>query len=83
MTRKEKRFLKLLRNPHDAAFEEIKTILGNHGYKLERITGSHHIFTKPYCKSYNLPVHNGKIKKLYIKDLMSELYKEYYEKKSL
>jgi len=80
MTRKEKVFLKLLTNPSDATIQEIQQILENHGYKLKRITGSHHIFTKPYCNSYNFPIHNNKIKKIYINKLMHEFYKDYYEK---
>ncbi len=39
------------------------------GYFLHRITGSHHLFKKPHVGSFSVPVHNGKVKPVYVKQI--------------
>ena len=39
------------------------------GYVLARITGSHHVFTKPGCRPVIVPVHDGKVKPAYVRQI--------------
>jgi len=51
-------------------FSQAKRLLKEKGYKLTRISGSHHIFTKkgsPLIVS--IPVHKGKVKAYYVKQI--------------
>ncbi|WP_418287785.1 type II toxin-antitoxin system HicA family toxin [Limihaloglobus sulfuriphilus] len=44
-------------------------MLEDKGYKLIRISGSHHIFTKPQCLPVSIPVHNRKVKPFYVRQI--------------
>ena len=37
------------------------------GYRLTRIRGSHHIFTKTGVRPVPIPVHKGKVKPAYVR----------------
>jgi predicted RNA binding protein YcfA (HicA-like mRNA interferase family) len=37
------------------------------GYRLTRINGSHHVFTKAGARPVPIPVHKGKVKPAYIR----------------
>lgn len=50
-------------------FNQVKKILEKKGYKLTRIAGSHHIFTKKGSLPVSIPVHNGKVKAFYVKQV--------------
>ena len=69
MTKKEKLFDKLKNNPKDANFGDIRTLLENEGFTLERVTGSHHVFKKGKI-IFVIPVHNKKVKTVYVKRLI-------------
>ncbi len=74
MTQKEKKLKKLEQNPKNTRYDNLKTILEQFGYKLTRITGSHHIFKKEN-KYINFPVHNNKVKTIYIKKILKQIQK--------
>ena len=40
--------------------KELIAKLQKDGWKLERVSGSHHIMTKAGCKPASVPVHGGK-----------------------
>jgi predicted RNA binding protein YcfA (HicA-like mRNA interferase family) len=40
---------------------------GSQGYRLTRISGSHHVFTKAGVRPVPIPVHNGKVKPGYVR----------------
>lgn len=82
MTSRRKRLLKLLNHHSEISFQEIKTVLNDIGYQLIRISGSHHVFRGIFGDTINLPVHNGKINKYYLKDIKNIIskYINYYEK---
>ena len=50
-------------------FSEIKTMLERAGYRLVRVHGSHHYFTKPGAGPFSIPVHNGKVKPYYVRQV--------------
>lgn len=66
MSRREKLRERLKNNPKNAKFSDIRTLLEQEGFLLDRITGSHHIFTKN-AVTFVIPVHNNKVKIIYVK----------------
>ena len=50
-------------------FSEVRKLLEAKGYFLHRTTGSHHIFRKPGVGRYTVPVHHGKVKPVYVKQI--------------
>ncbi len=50
-------------------FNKVKGLLEKKGYRLTRISGSHHIFTKKGCPLISIPVHNNKVKAHYVKEI--------------
>ena len=50
-------------------FSEIKKMLERVGFRLVRISGSHHYFTKPGEQPFSIPVHHGKVKPYYVRQV--------------
>lgn len=50
-------------------FNQVKKMLEKKGYKLTRISSSHHIFTKKGSLPISVPVHGGKVKAFYVKEI--------------
>ena len=55
--------------PSDVRYAVAKAMLNAKGYGLERVRGSHHIFVKPGVKTFSLPVHHGKVKAAYVRQI--------------
>jgi predicted RNA binding protein YcfA (HicA-like mRNA interferase family) len=49
----------------DVRFSELRRKLEAHGWYLDRINGSHHIFQHPTKGSLSIPVHRNKVKAVY------------------
>ena len=61
--------------PSPVRFAVVQQLLNSHGWYLDRIRGSHHIFSKSGAGSTSVPVHGGKVKHAYyrkIKKLVGE-----------
>ena len=81
MSRKEKRDTRIRNNPNDVDFREIIPWLADHGFTLDRIEGSHHIFSHVKGMVLNFqPDRNGKAKVYQVKQAISALdeLKEYH-----
>lgn len=66
MSKKEK-LLELLKNsPNNVTFGDIRKHLELEGFDLDRITGSHHIFKRNEIVLV-IPVHNNRVKSVYVK----------------
>ncbi len=52
-------------------FAQVKKVLEAKGYRLERIRGSHHVFVKPGCQNEIVPVHHGKVKPYYVRQIQN------------
>lgn len=64
---KKEKLLELLRNsPNNVTFGDIRKLLELEGFDLDRITGSHHIFKKNEIVLV-IPVHNNRVKSVYVK----------------
>ena len=61
MTKREKLFDKISNNPKDVSFSDIRKLLEQEEFTLERVTGSHHVFKKDSV-TFVIPVHNNKVK---------------------
>lgn len=55
--------------PSEVRFTELRRILGQSGWQLVRVTGSHHVFKKPGSPDVVLPVHRGKVKPYYVREV--------------
>lgn len=47
-------------------FSLLRKLLEQHGWALTRISGSHHVFTKPDNLPISIPVHRGRVKAVYV-----------------
>ena len=56
--------------PGEARFPEVKKMLKAKGYRLTRINGSHHVFTKAGVRPVPIPVHQGKVKPAYVRMIL-------------
>lgn len=74
MTKREKLFDKISGSPKDVSFSDIRKLLEQENFSLERITGSHHIFKKESV-IFVIPVHHNKVKTIYVKRVL-EIIKE-------
>ncbi len=50
-------------------FAEVRKMLEDAGYALVRIHSSHHYFTKPGAQPVSIPVHQGKVKPHYVREV--------------
>jgi predicted RNA binding protein YcfA (HicA-like mRNA interferase family) len=66
LSKREKLRERLKNNPNNATFSEIRKLLKQEGFVLDRIAGSHHIFTKDDV-TFVVPVHNNKVKTIYVR----------------
>ena len=64
--RKQKLLVRLMNNPRSATFDDIRALLSQEGFRLDRITGSHHIFKKGQT-TFVIPVHANRVKSVYVK----------------
>lgn len=48
---------------------EVRKMLEAKGYFLHRIAGSHHVFKKPGIGSFVVPVHHGKVRPVYVRQI--------------
>ncbi len=55
--------------PSETPFRDIEKLLKQAGYRLARVNGSHHIFTKPGRQPVSIPVHRGKVKPFYVRQI--------------
>jgi len=50
-------------------FAEVRELLERNHWSLVRISGSHHIFEKAGSKLLSVPVHHGKVKPVYVRQI--------------
>jgi len=64
--RKRKLLERLKNSPAGVTFDDIRTLLFREGFRLDRVTGSHHIFKKSGV-TFVIPVHANRVKSVYVK----------------
>lgn len=75
MSKREKLIESLKRSQDNVTFAQIRKLLEQEEFTLERITGSHHVFKKGSI-TFVVPVHNNKVKAVYVKRVV-EIIEEY------
>ena len=50
-------------------FPVVWKLLERHGWMLVRINSSHHVFKKPGAPDVSIPVHHGKVKPFYVRQV--------------
>lgn len=55
--------------PSPQRFDVVRKLLNNHGRQLTRVNGSHHFFKHPTLPSVSIPVHRGKAKHFYVRQI--------------
>ncbi len=62
--------------PSDVRFADLRRLLERAGWTLDRVNGSHHIFTKDGRRPISVPVHKGKVKAVYDRQVREALQEE-------
>lgn len=55
--------------PSEKRFSQVRKMLESKGYELARISGSHHVSLKPGELPVSIPVHKGKVKPYYVRQI--------------
>ena len=55
--------------PSETRFSEVQKMLERAGYRLVRVSGLHHCFAKPGETLLSIPVHQGKVKPFYVRQV--------------
>lgn len=66
MSKREKLLESLQQSPHNVTFAQIRKLLEQENFTLERVTGSHHVFRRD-ATIFVVPVHKNKVKAVYVK----------------
>ncbi|PID84485.1 hypothetical protein CSB09_00655 [Candidatus Gracilibacteria bacterium] len=74
MTQIQKLIEKFKKQPSTVQWKDLEKIIKHNGYRLERIKGSHHIYSKENEDPIIAPVHNGEIKIPYKKRFRKQIY---------
>jgi predicted RNA binding protein YcfA (HicA-like mRNA interferase family) len=68
--RKRKLLDRLTNNPKGATFDDIRRLLLYEGFRLDRVTGSHHVFKKAGI-TFVIPVHANRVKSVYVRRVIA------------
>ncbi len=60
----------------EVRFPALRARLESAGWRLERISGSHHVFVKPGWLPISIPVHKNKVKAVYARKIQQILEEE-------
>jgi len=66
MTKKEKLFERIKNNPKNVKFSDLKQLLLDENFILDRISGSHHIFRYKDIV-FVIPMYKNQVKFVYVK----------------
>lgn len=55
--------------PSPVRYAVVKKMLEAKSYFFDRCRGSHHTYVKAGMRSYSFPVHHGKVKQVYVKQI--------------
>ena len=69
MSKREKLLETIKRSPNNVTFTQVRKLLEQEGFSIERITGSHHVFRRN-ATIFIVPVHKNRVKIVYVKRLI-------------
>ncbi len=76
MSKRDKLRRKLRNNPKGRTKREIETLLGQLGFVLDRVSGSHHVFILRDGDTVHrivVPIHGQRIKPVYVKQVIEKI----------
>lgn len=73
MGKLEKLRRKLLARPVEMDFADVRLLLEADDWVLNRVTGSHHHFTKAGERTMTVSVHNGKVRQSAVNDIADRI----------
>ena len=79
MKKIDKRLVGFCNKRGDASFKEAIQVLKILNFQIKRMKGSHFFFQKgegKTAKNITIPVHNGKVKKRYVRDIIKIIKQE-------
>ncbi len=59
--------------PSDWRYADVKKLLESHGWELDRIRGSHHVFSGVGRRTLPIPVHKKKVSFEYVRLIQREI----------
>jgi predicted RNA binding protein YcfA (HicA-like mRNA interferase family) len=59
--------------PGEIRFADVLRLVRKHGWTLIRIRGSHHVFKRADGSTYSIPVHHGKVKPFYVREIKKQI----------
>lgn len=74
MTKKQKLFERIKNNPKNVKFSELRQLLLDENFVLDRISGSHHIFKRDDI-IFVIPMHKNLVKSVYVKRVIEIIEK--------
>lgn len=74
MSKREKLLAKLKNNPHNVTFDQVRKLLPEQNFVLDRVSGSHHVFKREQV-TFVIPVHKNQVKAVYVRRVI-EIIKE-------
>jgi predicted RNA binding protein YcfA (HicA-like mRNA interferase family) len=57
----------------EVRFAVVRKLVEKNNWSLIRIRGSHHVFRKPDGSTYSIPVHHGKVKPFYVREIKKQV----------
>jgi predicted RNA binding protein YcfA (HicA-like mRNA interferase family) len=62
--------------PSDVRYSEVKKLLESNGWHLDRIRGSHHVFTRPGKRNIIIPIHGKNVRYVYVRQIQKIIEEE-------
>jgi predicted RNA binding protein YcfA (HicA-like mRNA interferase family) len=75
MSKRDKLRRKLRNNPRGRTKQEVETLLGQFGFVLDRVSGSHHVFILKIGDTRHrivAPIHGQKVKAVSVKQVIEK-----------
>jgi predicted RNA binding protein YcfA (HicA-like mRNA interferase family) len=73
VTKRDKLVQRILKRPPDFTFGGVRSLLEESGWTHASTKGSHARFTKDGKRSITVPIHNGKVKRVYLDQICQRL----------
>ncbi len=75
MSKREKLLAKLKNNPHNVTFDQVRKLLLEQNFVLDRVSGSHHVFKREQV-TFVIPVHKNQVKAVYVRRVIEIIEEE-------
>lgn len=73
MVRRDKLVRRIVARPSEADFNDVRLLLEDFGWTLDRQKGSHVTFVQPGASPITVPIHNKKVGRFYLDNICERL----------